>query len=75
MICKLSNGIEEDLKERLIKNTKNLMEGKGGCYPVIIDYNRQLFYELYELDIFCFINDNLVDEYCKDTSRDKNNIL
>ena len=57
------NGENMDLKERLICNVSKLMD--NGDYTMLVDYNRGLFYELYDLDIFNFIDKNIVDEYCR----------
>lgn len=62
MNCKV-NGELVDLKIRLIENTIKLLEHTGEGYSKLIDYNRQLFEELYDLDIFLFVPKNLVDDY------------
>lgn len=64
--CKLSNGDKVDLKERLISNTCKLMKDSPMDYSRLVDYNRGLFYELYGLDIFIFIDKDIVEKYCKD---------
>ncbi|MBQ6219669.1 MAG: hypothetical protein IJH63_00915 [Methanobrevibacter sp.] len=75
MNCKVVYG-ERDLKERLISNTRRLMESdKLDFYPELVDYNRQLFNELYDLDIFLFINTGLVDKFCKKHKRCKEWLL
>jgi hypothetical protein len=54
-----------DLSERLIENTRRLLESNNvnDCYGKLIDYNCQLFKECYDLDIFDFIPKDLVENY------------
>ena len=73
--CKIIDGRFGE-KERLIINTRRLMESdKLDFYPELVDYNRQLFNELYDLDIFLFINTGLVDKFCKKHKRCKEWLL
>ena len=67
---------EMDLKERLIGNTKRLLENnQNSNYNLLIDYNRKLFKECYDLDVFLFIPQELVKEYCTLNNRCEKYIL
>ena len=60
-----------DLKTKLIKDTSKLIQetlNKENTlnYGSLIDYQRKLFYELYELNIYDFIKQDMVNKYCKE---------
>lgn len=65
------NGRTKTLKERLIENTEQLMKATINpetktTYPTLIDYIRGLFHELYNLDIYDFIDQETTKKYFKE---------
>lgn len=66
-----------NLSERLIENVTHLMRNNPSenGYGRLIDYNRQLFYECYKLDIFQFIPKDLVNNYCSNNNKSMEGLL